>query len=82
MGPNLIGVVGRDAASQPDFIPNYSPALKASELTWDKETLDHFLVNPMGMVPGTFMPMQIPDDKTRADVIAYLESLKKKETSE
>lgn len=75
-GPNLLGVVGRKAASQPDFTL-YSPALKASRLTWNKKTLDKFLVNPGAKVPGTLMPMQIPDNKTRADVIAYLATLKK-----
>ena len=74
-GPNLIGVVGREAGSQPDFA-KYSDALKASKLTWSMETLDHFLVSPMAMVPGTFMPMLIPDDKTRADVVGYLSTLK------
>lgn len=73
-GPNLIGVVGRDAGSQPDF-GKYSEALKASGLTWNSQTLDRFLVSPMAMVPGTLMPMLIPDDKTRADVIAYLATL-------
>jgi cytochrome c2 len=27
-------------------------------------------------VPGTTMPMPLPDDKERADVIAYLSTLK------
>lgn len=76
-GPNLIGVVGRKAASEPDF-PRYSAALKASNLKWNKKTLDKFLLNPMEKVPGTIMPMLIPDDKTRADVVAYLATLKKK----
>jgi len=76
-GPNLVGVVGRKAASQPEF-SNYSPALKASKLTWSKKTLDKFLLNPGEKVPGTLMPMQIPDNKTRADVVAYLATLKKK----
>jgi len=74
-GPNLLGLVGREAASQADFV-KYSPALQASNLTWSVETLDRFLVNPMAMVPGTLMPMLIRDDKTRADVIAYLATLK------
>jgi cytochrome c len=74
-GPNLLGVVGRNAASQPEFT-KYSPALKASKLTWSRKTLNKFLVNPGEKVPGTFMPMQIPDDKTRADVVAYLATLK------
>jgi cytochrome c len=74
-GPNLIGVVGRPAGSQPDF-PKYSEALKGSKLIWSTESLDKFLVSPMTMVPGTLMPMLIPDDKTRADVIGYLSTLK------
>jgi cytochrome c len=79
-GPNLLGLVGREAASQPDFT-KYSTALKASRLTWNQKNLDQFLVSPMAMVPGTFMPMLIPDDKTRADVIAYLATLQQKEDS-
>lgn len=74
-GPNLLGLVGRQAGSQPDFL-KYSDALKASSIMWDRETLDKFLVSPMAMVPGTFMPMLIRDDRTRADVIAYLSTLK------
>jgi cytochrome c len=74
-GPNMLGLVGRKAGSQPDFTL-YSDALKASGITWSKKTLDKFLVNPGAMVPGTVMPLQIPDDKTRADVIAYLATLK------
>ena len=74
-GPNLIGVVGRQAGSQPEFA-KYSAALKDSKLIWSTETLDRFLKNPMAMVPGTLMPMLIPDDKTRADVVGYLSTLK------
>ena len=74
-GPNLLGVVGRKAASQPEFT-KYSAALKASKLIWSQKTLDKFLMNPGEMVPGTFMPIQISDDKTRADVVAYLATLK------
>lgn len=74
-GPNLIGVVGRKAGSQPDF-KKYSKALPASGITWSEKTLNKFLINPGERVPGTFMPMQIPDNKTRADVVAYLATLK------
>jgi cytochrome c len=79
-GPNLLGLVGRQAGSQPQFT-KYSAALKASGLTWSTQNLDRFLVSPMKMVPGTFMPMLIPDDKTRADVIAYLSTLQPQESS-
>ena len=46
-----------------------------SGLTWDAATLDHFLTNPMQAVPGTLMPMPIPDAGNRADVITYLSTL-------
>ena len=75
-GPNLLGVVGRQAGSEPQF-SGYSAALKASKIIWSTKTLDKFLVDPMAKVPGTLMPIQITDDKTRADVIAYLATLKK-----
>lgn len=73
IAPNLSGLAGRKAAST-TF--NYSPALKASGLSWDRPALDKFLTGPMKMVPGTRMVISIPDAKQRADVVAYLSSLK------
>ena len=40
------------------------------------KTLDEFLVNPTTKVPGTMMLIPVPDAKTRADIIAYLATLK------
>jgi cytochrome c len=74
-GPNMVGIVGRKAATVPGFAL-YSEALKKSGLTWDAKTLSEFLVMPMQKVPGTVMPMMLPDDQERADVIAYLGTLK------
>jgi len=71
-GPTLVGVVGRPAAGAPGAV--YTKALQDSQLTWTPDKLDTFLVNPNAMVPGTAMPMSIPDAKDRADVIAYLAS--------
>lgn len=73
-GPSLAGVVGRAAGSSSHF--GYSKALQDSGLTWDAATLDRFLANPMAMVSGTMMPMPVPDAGHRADVIAYLSTLK------
>ena len=75
VAPNLLGVVGRKAGSQPEFA-QYTEALKASGIVWSTKALNKFLINPMATVPGTAMPMLIPDDKTRADVVAYLATLK------
>lgn len=74
-GPSLFGVVGRKAASVKEFAM-YTPALKNSNLTWNAKTLDEFLANPSSKVPGTMMLIPVTDAKDRADVIAYLETLK------
>ncbi|MEO8307402.1 MAG: c-type cytochrome [Pseudomonadota bacterium] len=74
-GPNMVGILGRKAASVPGFAM-YSEALKKSGLTWNPKTLSEFLTMPMQKVPGTVMPMMLPDDKERADVIAYMATLK------
>ena len=73
IGPDLYGVVGRKVASEADF--NYSPQLKAKGGTWTFEALDKWLLNPRADVPGTLMTFAgIPNEKQRADVIAYLNS--------
>ncbi|OAN51670.1 c-type cytochrome [Sphingobium sp. TCM1] len=74
-GPNLRGVAGRKAASLPGY--SYSPALKASGLTWDAATLDRWLTAPQKLVPGTKMPFPgIPDATRRRQVVDYLLSLR------
>ena len=75
-GPNMVGLVGRKAASIEGF-PMYSQALKGSGITWNTKLLDEFLANPMSKVPGTMMVISLPDNKERADVISYLATLKK-----
>jgi cytochrome c len=68
-GPSLKGVYGRKAASVPGFA--YSAALKASGVTWTAPELDRFLTNPSVAIPGTAMPITVPDAKQRANLIAY-----------
>ena len=75
-GPDLHGVVGRKAASAPDF--NYSGAMSRSGLTWTPETLDRFLAAPSKMVPGSPMQATVPDPAERRDLLAYLASLNAK----
>ena len=74
-GPGLKGVLGRRAGSKEGFI--YSPAMKKSTVTWDEATLAAFLADPRAVVPGTTMAYGGDDDaKERADLIAYLKTLK------
>jgi cytochrome c2 len=72
-GPTLKGVVGRKAGALAGF--PFTPALKTSGLVWSKENLDRFLADPSKLVPGTAMPISVPDTKTRQDLIAYLAAL-------
>ncbi|MDB5482827.1 MAG: cytochrome c class [Caulobacteraceae bacterium] len=73
-GPGLKGVYGRKAASTPGFA--YSAALKASGVTWTAPELDRFLTNPSAAIPGTAMPITVPDARQRADLIAYFAAQK------
>ncbi len=75
IGPSLHGVVGRPSHSIEGF--NYSEAMKAYNVTWDPATLDHYLTDPRGVVAGTKMIfVGLKKDDERANVIAYLETLK------
>ena len=75
VGPPLYGVVGRKAGSVADY--TYSPANKNSGITWTPEKLFQYLQGPQRVVPGTKMAFSgIPDAQKRADVIAYLATLK------
>ncbi|WCM26636.1 cytochrome c family protein [Sphingomonas sp. QA11] len=71
LGPNLRGVAGRKAGTVAAF--TYSPALKASGLVWNDQTLARFLAAPRQTVPGTRMIfIGLPKPEDQADVIAYL----------
>ena len=72
-GPSLVGILGRRAGTGLGF--NYSKALGESVMIWDSASLDHFLTSPLIAVPGTTMPMPVPDAGNRLDVIAYLSTL-------
>ncbi len=75
IGPSLFGVVGRPSASVPGY--SYSDPMKAANKTWDEATLDAYLTDPKAMVPGTKMTFPgLPKPEDRANVIAYLETLK------
>jgi cytochrome c len=75
IGPSLFGMIGRHSASLSDF--QYSDAMKKADKTWDDETLDAYLSNPRGLVPGTKMIFGgLKSQEDRQNVIAFLESQK------
>jgi len=73
LGPNLAGVVGRKAGST-DY--DYSPAMKASGITWTPDKLRAFIANPVGVVPGNKMDFDGASDDDAKAIVDYLASLK------
>jgi cytochrome c len=72
VGPNLAGIMGRPFAAAAGF--NYSPALKASGLTWDRAQLDRWIEKPSAVVAGSAMAFAgVANPKDRAALIAYIE---------
>ena len=79
VGPELNGIVGRDAASVPNYT-KYSDGLKKlrrSGFVWTEEDMDKWIADPKSILPDSPMAVAfqgIPDAKERADIIAYLKT--------
>lgn len=75
IGPALHGVVDRAVGQHNGFV--YSGALAGKGGNWDYEALNGFLENPKKYAEGTSMAFAgLRKAKDRANVIAYLDSLK------
>lgn len=75
VGPSLFGIVGRVSGQVEGF--KYSAANKDAHITWTPEVLDKYLTAPKELVPGTTMAfVGIKNATQRADLVAYLETLK------
>lgn len=72
VGPSLAGLWGREAGTAEGF-DRYSDALKESGIVWDAETLDKYLADPAGYIPGNMMSFAgVKDEEAREDLIAFL----------
>lgn len=75
LAPTVAGIAGRKAGSVAGYA--YSPAMKNSNLKWDKANLERFLANPRQTVPGTkMMYAGQKDPAKRSALVAYLLTLK------
>ena len=73
-GPTLKGVVGRKIAAAPGY--SFSAGLAKKGGTWTDANLDAYLANPSGFAPGTKMFNRVANPQARADIIAYLKTVK------
>jgi cytochrome c len=72
---NLYGVIGRKAASTANF--EYSDAMKATNRTWDAQSVASFITAPRKFVPGTRMELPgVPDADVRRAIIEFLSTAK------
>src|SRR5579862_4235332 len=76
IGPNLFGALEENIAAAPGY--QFSAALAAHKADkWDPAKLNVWLFKPNDFAKGTKMAFPgLPKPQDRADVIAYLESLK------
>ena len=75
IGPNLFGVVGRQAASVKNY--KYSKTMQGSAIIWRPEVLDSFLKRPKKFLKGTKMSFRgIKNNKQRTNLIEFLKGLK------
>lgn len=74
IGPAHRGVMGRRVGSLAGY--KYSAELAASRLRWTPQTLNKWLADPEDLVSGQRMGFLIESEQERADLIAYLATLK------
>ncbi|UFZ07894.1 c-type cytochrome [Bradyrhizobium ontarionense] len=75
VGPSLWNIVGRQPAAVPDYV--YSEGMKTNKTPWTAAALDTYIADPRGDVHGVKMYFKgLADGKERADVVAYLSTLK------
>ena len=72
-GPSLARIIGRKSGTAPGF--NYSPGLKAANITWSSESLDSWLEKPTNNVHTTRMMISVRSRTDRQNLIAYLQTL-------
>ncbi|SRR6266568_3268136 len=69
-GPNLYGVIGRQAGKLKGF--KYSPALAKAKFAWSTDRLDAWLTDSGRVVPGSVMPYRQADATLRGKIIDYI----------
>ena len=80
VGPSMHAIFGRQAGTVQGF--QLYRGLRDATWTWDDKTLDAYLADPVAYTKennggkGTSMILKLSSPQDRADVIAYLKTLK------
>ena len=77
VGPTLFDIVDRPIASVPGY--DYSKKMRSVARdwkVWNEKRLGDYLTNPRQVLHGVKMFFAVPEAADRADVIAYLNTLK------
>jgi cytochrome c2 len=79
VGPHLVGIMGRKAASVEGYKYGKGITDAAEKIgEWDEAKLVEYLADPKGYIGGkTKMTFKLKKEDQRMDVIAYLASLSK-----
>ena len=73
IGPNLWGVIGRQAAAISDY--KYSKAMIDYGKEWSFKEMNAYLIKPQAYIKGTKMAFAgLRKEKDRASVILYMNS--------
>ena len=73
-GPNLFGLIGREAAAAPGFVysDGYKEAMKGK--VWDAALLDRWLTDTLAVAPKAQMVYWQDDPNVRATLVRFFES--------
>jgi cytochrome c2 len=74
MAPSLVNIMGRKAGEAAGGV--ISRASAEANFVWDETTLDQFLASPSEKIHGTLMPIGVKNPRERADLIAYIKTMK------
>lgn len=75
VGPNLFNIYGAEAGKAEGF--TFTTAMRESDIVWNDESLDAFMADPQNYVRGNRMAyLGEADAETRANIIAFLKTLK------
>lgn len=86
VGPSLFAVIGRKCGTAPKtrFSKGYKAACEAKSFTWDAASIDEYIKNPKAYmsklagkkVSSPMAAVKIKKEKRRANILAYLKTLK------